>query len=47
VLVRNPQIEEPQSVRYAWSNAPIVNLFNSAGLPASPFSSESSLLFPN
>jgi sialate O-acetylesterase len=41
VLVTNPQVERPRFVRYAWSNAPVANLFNSAGLPASPFTSES------
>jgi sialate O-acetylesterase len=47
VIVTNTQIERPQFVRYAWSNAPVVNLFNSAGLPASPFTSELSLTSPN
>ena len=27
----------PVSVRYSWSNNPDGNLYNSAGLPASPF----------
>jgi sialate O-acetylesterase len=40
VLVGNSQIDKPQLVRYGWQNAPAVNLFNSAGLPASPFTSE-------
>jgi sialate O-acetylesterase len=47
VLVINSQIENPKFVRYAWSNAPVVRLFNSAGLPASPFTSERSLAFPD
>ncbi len=47
VLVTSPQIQRPQFVRYAWSNTPVVNLINSAGLPASPFTSEPSLAFPN
>jgi sialate O-acetylesterase len=25
------------AVRYGWADNPIVNLYNSAGLPASPF----------
>jgi len=40
VLVTNPQVARPRYVRYGWRNAPVVNLFNSAGLPASPFTSE-------
>lgn len=28
---------EPAEVRYAWADAPVVNLFDSAGLPAGPF----------
>jgi len=36
VLVASPQVAAPNYVRYGWSNAPEVNLFNSAGLPASP-----------
>jgi sialate O-acetylesterase len=31
---------EPKYVRYGWKDVPVVNLYNSAGLPASPFSSE-------
>jgi sialate O-acetylesterase len=27
-------------VRYGWGNSPVVNLYNSEGLPASPFTSE-------
>jgi sialate O-acetylesterase len=40
VLVTSPQVAHPKFVRYGWRNAPVVNLFNSAGLPASPFTSE-------
>jgi sialate O-acetylesterase len=40
VVVTNPSIENPKYVRYGWSNAPTSTLFNSAGLPASPFTSE-------
>ncbi|MGD8539592.1 MAG: sialate O-acetylesterase [Candidatus Aminicenantes bacterium] len=37
VILWHPQIEEPVAARYAWASNPICNLYNSAGLPASPF----------
>ena len=37
VVVRSPNVPKPASVRYGWSDYPVVNLYNSAGLPASPF----------
>jgi len=40
VVANNPDIREPQHVRYGWANSPLCNLFNSEGLPASPFTSE-------
>lgn len=42
VVVSNAQIERPRYVRYGWQNAPVLNLFDSAGLPASPFTSDDS-----
>jgi sialate O-acetylesterase len=30
------EVEKPVAVRYAWADNPICNLFNSAGLPATP-----------
>ncbi len=37
VVVSHPDIRVPTAVRYGWSNNPVVNLYNGAGLPASPF----------
>lgn len=37
VLVSSPEVPVPVAVRYGWGDYPIGNLFNSAGLPASPF----------
>lgn len=37
VLVANQHVTKPVAVRYAWANNPICNLYNKAGLPASPF----------
>lgn len=33
-------VDTPVVVRYGWSNFPLCNLYNSAGLPASPFRSD-------
>ena len=40
LLVTAPGVKEPVAVRYAWSNAPVANLYNGAGLPAAPFRSD-------
>lgn len=37
VVVSHPEIPEPAAVRYAWAADPQCNLYNGAGLPASPF----------
>lgn len=37
VIVSSPQVKKPVAVRYAWANNPDCNLYNGAGLPASPF----------
>jgi sialate O-acetylesterase len=37
VVVSSGQVAAPAAVRYGWENIPDVNLFNQAGLPASPF----------
>lgn len=40
VLVSSPQVSDPVYVRYAWRSDPVLSLYNSADLPASPFTSE-------
>ena len=40
VVLNCPDVPEPKFVRYAWKDVPTANLYNSADLPASPFSSE-------
>ena len=37
VIVSSPEVKEPLAVRFGWWNFPVVNLWNKAGLPASPF----------
>ena len=37
VVVSSPKVDKPVAVRYAWANNPVCNLYNGAGLPASPF----------
>lgn len=39
VQVSNPGISMPAYVRYCWASAPLCNLYNRDGLPASPFTS--------
>ena len=46
VVVGSASVAEPKYVRYGWANAPVVNLFNSDGLPASPFTSEDAIPVP-
>jgi hypothetical protein len=40
VLVWSDEIPCPVAVRYAWADNPTCNLYNNAGLPASPFQAE-------
>ncbi len=44
VVVSDARVPDPKYVRYGWTNAPVVNLFNAEGLPASPFTSEGPVL---
>jgi len=37
VVVSSPQVPQPVAVRFGWSAVPNPNLYNGAGLPASPF----------
>ena len=37
VAVSSSEVAKPVAVRYAWAANPVGNLFNGAGLPASPF----------
>ncbi len=37
VVVSSQEVASPEAVRYAWAANPSCNLFNAAGLPASPF----------
>jgi sialate O-acetylesterase len=40
LVVRAEAVTEPKAARYAWANVASGNLFNRAGLPASPFRSD-------
>ena len=37
IVVTSAEVNVPVAVRYAWGDNPEGNLFNRAGLPASPF----------
>lgn len=37
VVVSSEAVPQPVAVRYAWADNPVANLYNGAGLPASPF----------
>ncbi len=37
LLVSAPDVPHPVAARYAWADNPVCNLYNAAGLPASPF----------
>lgn len=42
VVVSSDAVPQPAVVRYGWANVPEGNLFNKAGLPASPFRTDGS-----
>jgi len=37
IIVSSPEVKSPTAVRFGWANFPQVNLWNSHGLPATPF----------
>jgi sialate O-acetylesterase len=41
VVVSSPEVASPVAVRFGWADNPGGNLYNSAGLPASPFRTDS------
>jgi len=41
IIVSSPHVKFPIAVRYAWADNPVCNLYNGAGLPASPFRTDS------
>jgi sialate O-acetylesterase len=46
IVVSSSGVTSPKYVRYGWENAPVLHLYNSAGLPASPFTSEKDIPKP-
>lgn len=46
VVVSSPQVPQPVAVRFGWADYPVVNLWNKAGLPASPFRTDDTSLSP-
>jgi len=46
VTLSSPDVPAPVYARYAWSSNPRANLFNAAGLPASPFRTDGDTRFP-
>ncbi|NNM28267.1 MAG: hypothetical protein HKO57_02000 [Akkermansiaceae bacterium] len=46
VEVRAPGVARPVAVRHAWDMNPDIDLFNSAGLPAAPFRTDSWIVAP-
>jgi sialate O-acetylesterase len=41
IVVSSPEVPHPTQVRYAWQSNPNATLFNGAGLPATPFRTDS------
>jgi sialate O-acetylesterase len=47
IIVSADEVQEPIAVRFAWDDSAVPNLFNSAGLPASPFRTDDFDLLSN
>ena len=45
VTLRSPNVANPLYARFGWSNNPRANLFNAAGVPASPFRTDGNAEF--
>jgi sialate O-acetylesterase len=41
LVVSSPDVSRPEAARFGWSDVPVAWLFNGAGLPASPFRTDS------
>lgn len=41
VVVSSKRVSRPVAIRYGWASDPLCNLYNKAGLPASPFRTDS------
>lgn len=46
VIVSHPEIAKPIAVRYTWEANPDGNLYNKAGLPASPYRTDDAVVQP-
>ncbi len=44
IVVSSPSVSAPTQILYAWAHYPLFNLYNGAGLPASPFKTSGSQL---
>lgn len=40
IVLHSPAVQDAVAVRYAWADNPFITLYNTAGLPASPFRSD-------
>jgi sialate O-acetylesterase len=40
VVVWSDEVKNPVTVQFAWERIPEINLYNKAGLPASPFQTD-------
>lgn len=47
VVLTAPEVPQPATVRYAFANQPAFSLYNAAGLPASPFRTDTRVEAPD